>query len=135
MVMRRVLFVMVVATAACGGGSTSPPASPFAGTYRLQSWNGQPLPAVVGQGTTSVVLTGDTLTLAGAGTWSETTTYQLVQAGQTTNEVTHNNGSWTRSGTNLSLRAVPYNAVAYSGSFSTNRLDFSDGKVPYVFTK
>jgi hypothetical protein len=132
--MRRFLFAALVAVA-CGGDSTSPTATLSAGTYTLKSIAGRPLPVVLGQGSPSLAIVADSLTIANDEAWSEVTAVQVTQNGQTMTNVTDDNGTWVRSGNTLTLTSVHTNTVVYSGSFSATELDLSDGTLPYVFTK
>ena len=134
---RAVAIIMLFSLAACGSDATSPTAVTFAGTYSLQTINGSKLPYVVlQQGTTAVTITADQLTIADGGTWTESGTLQTTQNGQTTTQVGGDNGTWLRSGSSLQLNSTKNGNIAYTGAFSSNRLDlFTSGGLEVVFTR
>lgn len=102
----------------------------------MQSVNGQPLPFVGAQsGGTSVTLIDDRLTIDATGTWSESATVRSTQPGTTVTQTVAFAGTWARSGTSLVLIRGDNNQREYSGTFSSGRLDMTDGTFSYVFRK
>ena len=134
--MRRLITALALAAvAACGGDNATNPASgSIAGTYTLRTVNGSQLPFTVQSGTNSVTLTGDVITIADGGSWSETFAYTQTINGTTTNQTGTDGGSWSRAGTSVSLDSDGgYNA--YTGTFTGNSLNLTDGTLTQVFTK
>lgn len=136
--MRRMWILGLAVLAACGGSSdapTSPTQVTFAGTYTLQTVNGQKLPFVIAQsGTNAVTLTSASLTIAAGGTWSDQFNYTQTTNGVPSAQTATENGTWVRSGSNLALD-LSTGTLDYSGTFSGNTVTLSDGTFTYVLTK
>lgn len=136
--MTRFILACALALAACGGdnGPTAPDAVTFAGSYTLQSINGQGLPYVYAQvGNNSVTIVTHHLTIADGGTWSETLNVRNSQNGVVTTQTIAAAGAWIRSGNQLALIDGSDNQTEYTGTFSTNRLNLDGGGLAFVFTK
>lgn len=134
--MRRSLIIPALALLlACGGGGespTSPASASIAGAWTMRTVNGTTLPFLVQLGTAgSVTLKTDVLTIADAGTWSETYTYR--QSGQASDQTGAASGAYTRVGTALVFQQGT--ATYYTGAFTGSALNLSDGTFAYVFTK
>lgn len=128
------VFLLGFAMVACSDSTA--PESDFFGTYHLQTVNGQALPYVVAQsGQNSVAVTGDQLTVADGGSWSETINYRIVENGATRTETTSDGGTWVRTGTTLSLYQSGQTTTSYSGSITRNTLTFTDASFVQVFVK
>lgn len=136
--MRRFAALLICLTViACGSdASTEPTAVTFAGTYTLQTVNGQKLPFVlIQQGANAATLLEDHLTIADGGSWSETESWRITANGSTTNQTIASAGTWLRSGNSLALTDGATNKVVYTGTFSTNRVDLTSELGAQVFTK
>jgi hypothetical protein len=92
--------------AACGG-SDAPTGggSGTAGTYTLSAVNGQALPATIlsNQGGTFAIVSG-TMTIGGDATFVERATIRTTSGAQVTTNQVQTNGTYSASGTVLSLR-------------------------------
>jgi hypothetical protein len=127
-------FALVGALAGCGSDSpTSPASASIAGTYRMRTINGSPLPFTIQSGTTVVVITGDVITVADGGTWSEQGAFTRTSGGQTTNQVISDGGTWARVGANVALYSNSTNG--YAGSFTGSGFTFADATFTYVFSR
>lgn len=135
---RAIAAIALLTVSACGGdssNSTSPTAVTFAGTYQLQTVNGQKLPYVAVQsGNNAVTITADQLSIADGGSWSETITVATTTNGTTTAQTAANSGAWVRSGSQLAL--LQNGANYFTGTFSSNRLDLANiNGATFVYTK
>ena len=122
---------------ACGGSDShpvSPASASIAGTYHLVSINGSALPFTYQLGATTVVVTGDVLTVADGGTWTESSTYSQTVNGATTNQVMSDGGAWSRFGKTVSFANANRN-ITYSGEFTGSGLNLSNPGFSYVFTR
>jgi hypothetical protein len=135
--MRRFALALLVAAVACGSDAPSSPTEvTFAGTYTLQTVNGQKLPYVLlQQGANAATLMDDRLTIADGGSWSETESWRITDNGVTSNQTIASAGTWLRSGANLLLTDGATNKTAYTGTFSQNRLDLTSSLGVHVWTK
>jgi hypothetical protein len=83
-----------------------------------------------------LTLLSDSLTIVDNETWSEITSNQTTQNGQTTTDVTDNNGTWVRNGNTPSLTSAQYQQrdlqrdVQHQPARLRRRLGFA-----YVFAK
>src|SRR3954468_8823554 len=89
-VRRASIAVPILALAlslACGhDSSTDPNNASLGGVYSLSTVNGSALPFTVANGTTSVTLISDVLTVTDAGGWSEAFAIRVTQNGTSTNQ-------------------------------------------------
>src|SRR5262245_11718849 len=135
--MRRLLAAVALSFAvACGGdSSTAPPAEQLAGTWTLQTVNGAPLPFVIAQsGTNTLEVLSDVFVIASTGTFTQTTTFRSTVNGVVTTDSIPDTGSYTQSGTTLSLH---FNGDGSSGtaSWSGNTLTASTGGITAVYKR
>jgi Lipocalin-like domain len=103
--MRRVAFVLaMVLPLTLGGCGDSTGPGGVAGTYSLRSINGDPLPAVIAEGTGfREEATAGFIRLNSGGTFTASNTSRITIGGST-NEVTLNiSGTYTRSGDEITL--------------------------------
>jgi hypothetical protein len=121
----RVALVMALSAAfpGCGGDSaTSPDAgSSFAGTYRLQSINGLPLPFVnFDQGGSKDEITSETITLSASGSWTHSYSERITTNGQVILQNGQTAGSFTTAGASLSFKSTTNEL--FTGMVSGNTL-------------
>jgi hypothetical protein len=131
MTVRRLIAVLIVAgiavggTWACGSDSTSP--SSIAGTYNLQTIDGQSLPVVVFEvGTDKVEITAGFMLLNSDQTFSESVSSRITDVAIVTTDVEATTGSWTLSGSDITFTATAGNNAGdtFVGSISGNTLTF-----------
>jgi hypothetical protein len=135
--MRRLIaLVALVATAACNmdTATNDPLPTHLAGTYSLQTMNGEPLPfTVVAHDTTDIIDT-DILTLDALGGWTESVNYrETVGTNPTTNKSFDLAGSWGSTNGQLNFRTV--SGLLYIGSGTETSLNLTDAAYTYVFTR
>ena len=98
---RRAFLVLAFALAACSS-STAP--TSIAGTWTLQTINGASLPFVIAQsGSDKSEILADVITLTGAGTYTETTTFRVTLSGVATTQSIPDGGTYTVSGSTLTI--------------------------------
>lgn len=107
--MRRILAVLLTATsivlAGCGKDAIGP--AQVAGTYTLQTVNGQPLPYTLGEDATSKTeILSQTFTLNVDATYSWVTTDRLTDNGQVTTDTDTSTGTYTVRGSTITIRDV-----------------------------
>ncbi len=131
MTVRRLISVLIVSgiaaggTWACGGDSTSP--SSIAGTYNLQTIDGQSLPVVIFEvGTDKVEVTAGFMLLNSDQTYSESVSFRITDGAIVTTDVEATTGSWTLSGSAITFTALAGNNAGdtFLGSISGNTLTF-----------
>ena len=134
----RALGVFFAAAVLACGDSTSPGPESIEGVYALQTINGGALPAVVYQdeaGKVEVVARAITL---GPGTkWSISLTARAtVEAVVSTNTETLD-GTWSRSGSTLTLTSADGDAetLVLSGRTLTLQAEIDSGFAPWVFRR
>lgn len=109
--MHRTLTALALAAAAlvaaCGSDKAAGPTNVSAsGTWNLQTVNGSPLPFTAYQSAS-----GDTLRILGdvfyanpSGTFTDTTSVQIISGGQTTNAKSPDAGTWTSAGSQVTWK-------------------------------
>jgi hypothetical protein len=96
------MLLALAAAVACGDSSTSP--AEASGTYTLQSVNGSPLPFTLSEvDATKFEITSDQLALNDDGTWTEAGLIRTTQNGQVTTGTLLDAGTYTLTGTALTL--------------------------------
>ena len=127
--MRKLLAILALATlAACSDSSTNPNSDAIEGTYSLRTINGSPLPFIFQDGTSSITLKTDVITIASNGSWTEQLTYTETSNGQSSNGTGGDGGTWVRAGNAVNLNsnlgtsgwAFTYN----NGSLTANQSGF-----------
>lgn len=106
--MRRCMLTLtfLFALTACGSRSTAPNPqnASIAGTWHLQTCDGQPLPCVMQSGASTLSVTADEITVTNGGTWSHTMTVSVViNGGAPQQQVANDGGTWARSGASVVL--------------------------------
>ena len=131
MMMKRLVAVLIVAgiavggTWACSGDSTSP--SSIAGTYNLQTIDGQSLPVVVfEEGTDKVEVMAGSMILNSDQTYSESVSFRITDGAIVTTDIEASAGSWTLSGSAITFTATAGDNAGdtFLGSISGNTLTF-----------
>jgi hypothetical protein len=137
-VRRASIAVPILALAlslACGhDSSTDPNNASLGGVYSLSTVNGTALPFTVANGTTSVTLTSDVLTVTDAGGWSEAFAIRVTQNGTSANQTGGDTGTWTRTGASVTFTSAT-GGTAYTGTFTGGGFTLSDGAFSYAFAK
>lgn len=112
------VFLSVLA-GACGGDSGTDPTVSVAGTYNLSTVNGSAPPVTLVSLTNySLRVTRGNLTIGANNTWSNSTTLEETEDGQTTTETLTCTGTYTRNGPSLTL--VEAEASDCGGTFMAN---------------
>ena len=123
-------------TATACSDSTSPGAS-IAGTYSLQTINGQPLPVVVNSsGSPYSEVLSSQISLGVDGDYNSLTRYRDTYPGGQPNLVdVRATGFWTLSGSQITLTEIGYPNDPSYGTISGNRITFVDFGFTLVYTR
>lgn len=134
LVLALALALGVTATACTD--STSPGAS-IAGTYSLQTINGQPLPFVVNNsGSPYSEVLSSQISLDANGNYSSFTRYRDTYPGGQPNLVDERaTGYWTLSGSQITLTEIGYPNDPSFGTISGNRITFADFGFVLVYSR
>ena len=135
--MRRLVAVLIVAGIAAGGmwacGDSTDPDS-IAGTYNLQTVDGESLPIILGGGGDNMVeLASAFERLNDDGTFLESSTFRLTEDGDVSTDVETSDGSWTQSGTAITFTYT--GGGTFTGSISGNTLTTTQQGFTLVFRK
>lgn len=129
-----------VSAGACGGDSATDPSVSVAGTYNLSTVNGSSPPVTLVSVTSySLRVTSGNLIISASNTWSNSTTLEETEAGQTTTETLVCSGTYTRNGPSLTLVQAETNDCG--GTFlanwdGSNRITVSyDAALSAVYTR
>ncbi|HEY0996721.1 MAG TPA: hypothetical protein VGD77_12075, partial [Gemmatimonadaceae bacterium] len=108
--------------AACGSDSaTSPTSVSVNGTYSLQTVNGAAVPFILqGSGANKVEIVSDVFTFSSAGTFTERAVLRFTENGVLRNENYDDSGTYTKSGTAITLRYT--DASTGSGTIDGNTM-------------
>ena len=134
--MHRLLAALslLVLLAGCGGDGSTDPTAGIAGTYSLRTVNGSPLPYTLQQsGTFKLEITSDAYALTDNGTWTEAWSERTTSNGQVTTETFTDAGTYSRSGTAITL--VSPGAGAVSGTVSGGTLTLAAQGFSLVFIR
>lgn len=136
--LRRTFFaaLSLFVLGACGDGDSTGPDSSITGTYQLQSYDGQSLPATVFEaGEDRFEITGGTLTLNQDQTYSVTFALRGVEGGVVVTETETDTGTYTLSNNTIQFSDVggPNATGTVNGSTLTVTID-GEGTV-LVFQK
>lgn len=126
---------IVVACASCGGGSSIGPdaTAAIAGTWHLATINGLPLPVSVQTDSGTFIVRQDSLTIAEGGLWSETAIgSRIIPGGAQQTRIRLTQGTWTRSGATVILRATS-GTVVYQGSLNGTQLVLTEPITGFPF--
>jgi hypothetical protein len=122
--------------AACGGsyGSSTVPSTSVAGTYTLRTVNGLALPYIVSQtGPSKVEVVDDAFTLNDSGTWTESGHRRNTVSGQVTTTATADAGSFTISGTTITMSSLTTGALY--GSVASGTLSLTEQGALFVYMR
>ena len=112
------------------------PPNSNAGVYVLRSVNGTALPYQIFRlGADNIVLTSDTVTLTDGGAFTEIYVERTTQAGAVTNQTTTIRGTYTVSGTAVTI-AFTSQAGGYTGTITGQTLTLAvRGDLSFLFGK
>lgn len=131
--MRRLLLALVLA-AACNGSDSTTPGASVAGTYTLQTVNGSPLPyTYLSSGPLQKAIVDDAITLTAAGTWTEQGDDRTTSNGVVTTSAVSDAGTYSVSGTTLSMASTANGAI--TGSLVGSTLTLNDQGLIAVYMK
>lgn len=133
MIRRAFLAVLsVFVLAACGDDSTGPGSS-IAGTYQLQTVNGQQVPATVVQaGNNKTVIASGSLILNQNNTFFAAMTIESTVNGLVDSETQASTGTYTRNNTSIQFTSE---GKTVTGTLSGNTLTVSDTDMTLVYKK
>ena len=98
------LAATAVATAACGGDSSTGPSSSVAGSYALQTVNSQSLPFVIQDDVTGKVeILSDSYSVTANGAYTNQTVVRTTLNGAASTQSISSSGTYTRSGNSITL--------------------------------
>lgn len=132
--MRRIWLLVLATALACGGDSAGPKTA-IAGTWRLQTINGQPLPFVREEpGSSKIELTSDVYTLADNGAFTKLMSVRVTTNGQVSTTTISETGTYVLDGTAVT---VHYNTTATSvtGSWQGNTIAIAAEGFPGIYTR
>ena len=133
--MRRfVALLAFAALAACGGDSSTSPAS-VTGSYTLRTVNGTPLPYTLIQlGNFKYEITSDVITLNDGGTFTESGADRTTEEdGTVTTSTITDAGTYTLAGTAITLNSPDSGSI--NGSVSDGTLTLTGEGVVAVYSK
>jgi len=136
--MRRLIPLVALAVAvACGSDSTTQPTvASLAGTWTLQSVNGQPLPFTLTQtGTDKLELLSDVVTATSNGTYTEVVQFRTTINGQSTTTSDSDVGTFTVNGTAVTLSSSATGNITGALSNNNNTLTLTEEGYVWLFTK
>ncbi len=129
--------VLLVVATGCGGSSapTTPTPASVAGTWNLQTINGQSLPFVIAQtGTNQEEIASDQLLVGSGGTFTETTVVKLTVNGQVSEETLGDAGSYSLNGTAVTF-VFASDGSSGTGTLTGNTLTVAEGGYSEVYKK
>lgn len=123
-----------VVVAACGDGNGINEPQEIAGTYALQSVNGEALPVVLFEGSGyRLEVTAATYVLASGGTFTNGATFRETEGGVATTSTETLTGQYTVSGSAVTFTDSDGDVIA--GTISGNSLTFSEDGMTAVFVR
>jgi len=135
--MRKLLLACAaVALLGCGGDSTGPSAS-VAGTWNLQTVNGQPLPYTAYMTTSPsyrLEIMSDQLVANSDGTYAENGTIRETQGTTVTTSTEQDTGVWTQHGSQIDFTSDA-DATVTSATVSGDKLTVDAQGVVGVYTR
>lgn len=127
--------VLAFVLAACGSDSSTGP-SGVVGTWSLQTVNGSALPFVVGQsGENKSELLADTIKLASAGGFIESSSFRTTLNGVVTLQTVADTGTYTLSGSTLTLSSTTSAGASGSGTVSGNTITATIQGLAFVYKR
>jgi hypothetical protein len=119
--------------------SLGPTDANVAGSFSLASINGQGLPVIANQTTTQEFdLTGDTISIASTGTWTETSVYNVTTFSSNTVSVlvTAIGGTYTIANQQINfVQTTGGGSSAFAGSVHTNQLTLVFGGSQFIYVR
>lgn len=136
--MRLMTSVLLLATVACivskDDSPTAPTNASLAGTWTLQTVNGNPLPFTIYQdGTEKDDLVGDVITVTASGTFTELSTVRYTANGQTFVDTYEYSGTYVLTGTSVTYTFSDGGSRA--AAISGNTFSLVDANLVYVYKK
>jgi len=134
--MRFLACLLLVAAAACrSDGPTDHTPVSLAGTWRLQTVNGNGLPFVLPQTVVDKMeVISDELTVAASGTFTRVTQIRVTESGQVSTDPVEDAGSYTLNGTAVTFTFASDGSTG-TGSLSGNSLSVAAGGLAFVYRK
>lgn len=137
--MRRVAAVLILAlcssTVSCGSdSSTNPTTASLAGTWKLTTVNGSPLPYVEQSGTTTIELLNDQITAAASGAFTESYNVRYTTNGQATTQPSTDAGTWSLNGTIVTIHFTSTNTTD-TATLSGNTITIASSGNSGVYVK
>jgi len=135
--MRKLLLAVAsLAIIGCGGDSTGPVAS-VAGTWNLQTVNGNPLPYtaafVAGPPVYRLELVSDVFVAAANGTYTEAFTTRETNGTTVTNTTENDTGTWTQNNANVTVTAS--DGTVSTASISGNTITINQQGLVAVYKR
>ncbi len=128
-------MMIALVAAGCGGDSATNPSASIAGTYSLKTVNGVALPFTeFQQGTNKQELLADVFVLSDGGSFTQSTTERITTNGQVTNQVTPDAGTFTVSGSTITLKFRSDNSMV-SGTLGNGTITISDQGLTGIYQK
>ena len=133
--MRQLIRFALVLAVACGkDSSTQPTMASVAGSWVLTSVNGASLPAVISQtGTAKVEMVSNVVTAMAAGAYTDVYQVRTTINGQSTTTTTTVTGTFSVSGTSVTLHSSTGGSSA--GTIAGNTFTMNQDGLVLVFTK
>ena len=127
--------VLAFVLAACASDSSTAP-SGVVGPWSLQTVNGSALPFVVGQsGENKSELLADTIKLASAGGFIESSSFRTTLNGVVTLQTVADTGTYTLSGSTLTLSSTTSAGASGSGTVSGNTITATIQGLAFVYKR
>lgn len=136
--MRRLIPLVALAVAvACGSDSTTQPTvASLAGTWTLQTVNGNPLPFTISQtATDKVELLSDVVTASANGTYSENLQIRETLNGVSQTFTSADTGTFTVNGTAVTLTSTQVGSTSGALSNNNHTLTLTEQGFVWVFAK
>jgi hypothetical protein len=136
--MRKLLPVLAaVAVIACGSDSSSStgPQATIAGTWTLQTINGQGLPFIVVQnGSNKTEVVSDVVTISGTGSYTQTSTIRVTTNGVANTQSSADAGTYTLNGTAVAFHSNSDGSTT-NAAWSGNTLTVTDVGLAAVYKR
>jgi len=131
---RRALFVSLIAAAACGGTSSIADVNlpNVIGTWTLKTVNGNPPPGVV-QASPKIELLEDAYTFNASGSYTETGSQRTTTSTQILTETITETGNWILGKSSITL--APSSGGAYPAAVTDTSLTLTFGTIVLVYKR
>lgn len=131
----KILIACSLAVTACGGDATSPGSASVAGSYALQTVNGDPLPYIVLQiGADKIEVLNETVTLLDGGTFTQQGSLRVTESGVVSVQSYVDAGSYVRTGTALAFEFNSDGSTG-TGTISGNTITVGVSGLSLVYRK